>query len=139
MVAEVNKGKWDMIRAAGASEVIDPSVEGAGRALRKSTRGGIHGVVDFVGSSASFAFGFDALAIGGKLVSVGLFGGSTQFAPAMLGLKAVSVIGSLVGNLDDMREVMKIARSGALPELPIATRPLAEVNEALSDLRQGRV
>ena len=35
-----------------------------------------------------------------------------------------------------MREVMQIARSG---EPPVATRPLAQFNEALDDLRQGRV
>ena len=81
----------------------------------------------------------NALAKAGKLVSVGLFGGSTSIAPAMISMKAVSLIGSYVGSLEEMREVMQIARTGELPELPVATRPLAELNEALDDLKKGRV
>ena len=97
------------------------------------------GAVDFVGAAASFAFAFGALRKAGQLVSVGLFGGATPISPAMIAMKAVTVTGSYVGTLDEMREVMRIARSGVLPELPTATRPLAQINEALADLRQGRV
>ena len=139
IVAEVDKAKWDFAKAAGASEVIDPTADGALRALLKSTGGGVLGAVDFVGAGSSFAFGFGALAKAGKLVSVGLFGGSTPVAPAMISMKAVSLIGSYVGSLEEMREVMQIARSGALPELPVATRPLGQLNEALDDLKKGRV
>jgi D-arabinose 1-dehydrogenase-like Zn-dependent alcohol dehydrogenase len=35
--------------------------------------------------------------------------------------------------------VMALARQGGLPELPVATRPLGEVNEALAALRGGAV
>lgn len=139
IVAEVDKAKWDVAKAAGASETIDPTADGAVRALLKSTGGGVLGAVDFVGAGSSFAFGFNTLGKGGKLVSVGLFGGATTIAPAMISMKAVSLIGSYVGSLEEMGEVMQIARSGALAELPVATRPLAELNEALDDLKNGRV
>ncbi len=139
IVAEVDRSKWDIVTAAGASAVIDPTEDGAARALQKSTSGGVQGAVDFVGAAASFAFAFGALRKAGQLVSVGLFGGATPISPAMIAMKAVTVTGSYVGTLDEMREVMRIARSGVLPELPTATRPLAQINEALADLRQGRV
>ena len=138
-MAEVDKSKWDIAKSAGASEVIDPTADGAVRALMKSTGGGVLGAVDFVGAGSSFAFGFNVLAKAGKLVSVGLFGGSTPIAPAMISMKAVSLIGSYVGSLEEMREVMEIARSGTLPELPVATRPMGQLNEALDDLKKGRV
>ena len=54
-------------------------------------------------------------------------------------MKAVTIKGSYVGSLQEMREMMDIARSGTLTELPVATRPLAELNDALTDLKQGRV
>ena len=139
IVAEVDKSKWDVAKAAGAVEVVDPTEAGAVRTLLKATGGGVMGAVDFVGAGASFAFGFNALAKAGKLVSVGLFGGSTPIAPAMISMKAVSLIGSYVGSLEEMRELMAIARSGGLPDLPVATRPLNQLNEALADLKQGRV
>jgi D-arabinose 1-dehydrogenase-like Zn-dependent alcohol dehydrogenase len=51
----------------------------------------------------------------------------------------VTIKGSYVGSLEEMREVMNIARNGALAELPVATRPLNQLNNALADLKQGRV
>ena len=138
IVAELDKSKWEIAREAGATEVIDPTVEGALRALLKAT-GGVAAAVDFVGAAATFAFGFGALRKAGKLVCVGLFGGSTPLVPAMVSMKAVSVIGSYVGSLQEMQELMAIARQGKLPGLPLVTHPLAHATQALDDLRGGRV
>jgi D-arabinose 1-dehydrogenase-like Zn-dependent alcohol dehydrogenase len=38
-----------------------------------------------------------------------------------------------------MSETMTLARAGNLPALPVTTRPLAEVNEALAALQGGAV
>jgi D-arabinose 1-dehydrogenase-like Zn-dependent alcohol dehydrogenase len=130
IVAEVDKSKWDLAKAAGAAECIDPT---------EATGGGVQAVIDFVGAGSSFAFGFNALGKAGTLVSVGLFGGATPIAPAMISMKAVTIKGSYVGSLQEMREIMDIARGGALTELPVATRPLNQLNDALADLKQGRV
>lgn len=139
IVAEPDKSKWELARAAGASDVIDPSAEGAAKALMKATGGGAAAVVDFVGSGTSFAFGFGALRKGGRMVCVGLLGGATPIVPAMVSLKAVSVIGSYVGSLQELREVIALGASGELPALPVVLRPLAETNAAMEDLRAGRV
>ena len=139
IVAEVDKSKWELARAAGAGEVIDPTAEGAQRALVKATGGGVAVAVDFVGAAATFAFGFSALRKAGKLISVGLFGGSTPVAPAMVAMKAVTVSGSYVGSLREMRELMQTARSGALPPLPVVARPLQDAFEALTELKEGRI
>lgn len=138
LVAEVDRSKWPLAQAAGASECLDPQDSAATRAFMKAS-GGAAAVIDFVGSADTFAFGLGALRKGGRLISVGLFGGSTAVMPAMLPLRAVSITGSYVGSLAEMGELMALARQGALPELPVHTRPLAEVNEALADLRAGRV
>jgi D-arabinose 1-dehydrogenase-like Zn-dependent alcohol dehydrogenase len=139
IVAEVDRGKWDVARGAGAGEVIDPTADGAGKALVKSSGGGVAAAIDFVGAGTTFAFGFGALRKGGRLVCVGLFGGSTTIVPVMVSMKAVRVIGSYVGSLAEMRELMALARGGTLPNLPIATHPLAQVGALLDDLRGGRV
>ena len=138
IVAEIDHGKWDMAREAGAREVIDPNAEGASRALVKAT-GGAAAVIDFVGAGSSFAFGFGLLRKGGKLVCVGLLGGSTTLVPAMVSMKAVSILGSYVGSLDEMRELMALAATGVLPDMPVTARPLAQATQALDDLRAGRV
>ncbi|MFM8609319.1 MAG: alcohol dehydrogenase, partial [Burkholderiaceae bacterium] len=67
------------------------------------------------------------------------FGGAAPITPAMISMKAVSVEGSYVGSLQEMQELMEIARSGVLPELPLGTLPLASATQALEDLRAGRI
>ena len=138
VVAEIDRGKWDLARAAGAADCLDPGDAVAAKAFMKAT-GGAAAVIDFVGAAATFSYGLAALRKGGKLVSVGLFGGSAPVMTATLPLRAVTITGSYVGSLAEMGEMMALARQGGLPGMPVTTRPLAEVNEALADLRSGAV
>jgi alcohol dehydrogenase/propanol-preferring alcohol dehydrogenase len=138
IVVELDKSKWDIAREAGAGELIDPTADGALKALMKAT-GGVAAAIDFVGAAATFNFGFNALRKAGKLVCVGLFGGSTPVVPAMVSMKAVSVIGSYVGSLAEMQELMAIAKSGRLPNLPLTSQPLSTATDALADLRAGKI
>ena len=138
IVVELDHSKWDVAREAGAGELIDPSAEGALKALLKAT-GGVAAAVDFVGAASSFNFGFGALRKAGKLICVGLFGGSTPIVPAIVSMKAVSVNGSYVGSLLEMQELMAIAKTGTLPDLPVGTQPLASATQALENLRAGRI
>jgi len=138
-VVELDQSKWDTAREAGAGELIDPNAEGALKNLIKATGGGVAAAIDFVGAPATFNFGFGALRKAGKLVCVGLFGGATPITPAMISMKAVSVEGSYVGSLQEMQELMAIARTGVLPDLPLSTLPLDQATRALEDLRAGRI
>ena len=95
IVADIDHSKWDLARDAGAEDVIDPADPAAARALMKATGGGVLAVLDFVGSGKSFSFGLSVLGKAGTLVLVGLLGGSTTLSPAMLPLKAVTIIGSM--------------------------------------------
>ena len=139
IVADVDRSKWDLALEAGAADTIDPKEDGVARALAKRTGGGVAAAVDFVGSQGSFTFALGALAKGGKLISVGLFGGSAKVAPAMIAMKAVTIAGSYVGSREEMREALEIARRGNVKPLAVSERPLADVGDALADLRDGRV
>ena len=138
VVAEIDRGKWDLAREAGAADCLDPNDAAATKAFMKAT-GGAAAAIDFVGAAATFSYGLAALRKGGKLVSVGLFGGSAPVMTAMLPLRAVTITGSYVGSLAEMGEMMALARQGGLPAMPVTTRPLAEVNEALAALRSGAI
>lgn len=139
IVAEPDQGKWELARAAGAREVLDPGADGALKALLKATGGGAAVVVDFVGSGASFDFGFAALRKAGRMVCVGLMGGASTIVPAMVSLKALTVTGSYVGSLQELQELMALGRSGELPALPVSLRPLSDAAQALEELRMGKV
>lgn len=138
IVVEVDRNKWDIARLAGAGELVDPAADGAMKKLLKST-GGAAAVIDFVGAGSSFAFGFGVLRKAGRLVSVGLLGGATPIVPAMVAMKAVSIIGSYVGSLSELHELLTIAQSGVLPDLPLVLQPLSTATQALDALRAGRV
>lgn len=137
IVADIDQAKWPLAVEAGATRAIDPSDPDAGKALMKATGGGVDAVVDFVGTGESFAFGFNALRKGGKLVSVGLIGGSTPITPAIIVFKAVTIMGSMVGTCGELRELLEIAQKGVLPPLPVHTLPLDAVNDVISKLHEG--
>jgi D-arabinose 1-dehydrogenase-like Zn-dependent alcohol dehydrogenase len=138
VVAEIDRGKWDLARDAGAADCLDPTDAAATKAFMKAS-GGAAAAIDFVGAAATFSYGLAALRKGGKLVCVGLFGGSAPVTTAMLPLRAVTITGSYVGSLAEMAELMALARKGGLPAMPVTPRPLAEVNEALEALGSGAI
>ena len=139
IVADIDQSKWAAAKAAGAKETIDPGNADTMKALLRATGGGPVAVIDFVGAAASFTFGFNALRKGGRLIVVGLFGGAASLPVPMIPLKNATIMGSYVGNLADMAEMMALAKSGKVPALPVAKRPLAEVGEVLAALRGGKI
>ena len=139
IVADIDQSKWQAAKAAGAKETIDPGNGDAVRGLMRATGGGPVAAIDFVGAAASFTFGFNAIRKGGRLIVVGLFGGAASLPVPLIPLKNATVMGSYVGTLGDMAEMMALARSGRVPALPVATRPLAEVGEVLAALKAGKI
>lgn len=139
IVADIDRAKWDAARAAGARETIDPADADAARTLMRATNGGPVAVIDFVGAAASFSFGFNVVRKGGRVIVVGLFGGAAELPVPMIPLKNATIMGSYVGNLVDMAELMVLAKSGRVPALPVAVRPLGEVDAVLGELAKGRI
>ena len=101
--------------------------------------GGLSAAIDFVGSEKSVAFGLSLLRKGGKLMVVGLFGGSMPLSLATLPLRAVSLVGVYTGTLPEFRELMALAREGKVRPAPIETRPLDQAQQSMDDLRAGRI
>jgi alcohol dehydrogenase/propanol-preferring alcohol dehydrogenase len=122
---------------AGAAAAFDPA-EG-GPALGRLAEGRLGAALDFVGSEATAKLATGALRKGGRYIVVGLYGGELRLALPFIPMLALSVIGSYVGTLDEMKGLLTLARDGRLPPIPIAHRPLREVNAALDDLKAGRV
>ena len=139
IAADIDPDKRQAALDAGASAVIDAADPGALKETRKICDGGPQAAIDFVGSAQSARFGFDSLRRGGSLVIVGLYGGKLNVPVPLFPLRTVNVLSSFVGTLDQMRELMELAKSGRLDPPRVQTRPLAEVNEAFADLRAGRV
>jgi D-arabinose 1-dehydrogenase-like Zn-dependent alcohol dehydrogenase len=138
IAADIDDGRLEAARKAGARATYNTREPGAAKKLVADT-GGAYAVVDFVGSEASFAFANTATRKGGRIVIVGLFGGSMSMPLPMFPLRALSIIGSYVGSLAEAEEMMAIVRAGKVDPIPFATRPLAQAGQTLEDLKAGKI
>ena len=139
IVVDIDPVKREAARRAGAQAVIDGNAADAAKAIIEATKGGAWAVIDLVGASRTVQLGIDTLVKGGKIIVVGLFGGDITVPTPSLPLRAMTIQGSYVGSLTEMAELLDLVRRKGAPDLPVATRPLAAVNDALKDLKTGKV
>jgi 2-desacetyl-2-hydroxyethyl bacteriochlorophyllide A dehydrogenase len=138
VVVDIDPRKRDAAMQAGATAVVDGNAPDAARQLVKLGNGA-WSVIDLVGSSSTVRLGVDSLAKGGKLIVVGLFGGDITISTPLLPMKALTLQGSYVGSLAEMKELLALVKRTGLPAQPVGTRPFADADAALSELRAGRV
>ena len=140
IVVDIDPAKREAAMKAGAQAVVDGAAPDAAKQIRAMTNGGAWAAIDLVGAAATARLGVDGLiGKGGKLIIVGLFGGDITISTPTFPLRAMTVQGSYVGSLPEMAELLDLVRHKGIPSVPLATRPLAEVNAALNDLRAGKV
>jgi propanol-preferring alcohol dehydrogenase len=139
VVVDIDEQRRKAALEAGAVAAVDGAAPDALAQINKALGGPCWAAVDLVGSPQTAALGFDALGKGGKLVMVGLFGGASPWSLPLIPMKAAAVMGSYTGNLAETRELLDLVRTGAIPPIPIRTRPLREATETLEDLKAGRV
>jgi len=138
-VADIDPEKRQLGLDAGAAAAFDPADRAQFKELMRLTGGGVNAAIDFVGAESSAKFGVNVLAKGGKLVIVGLFGGTFTLPVPMFPIKAIAVEGTFVGSLAEMNELLALAKAGKLQTLKLDERPMKEANSALMDLKNGHV
>jgi D-arabinose 1-dehydrogenase-like Zn-dependent alcohol dehydrogenase len=139
IVVDIDPGKRDGARKAGAAMTIDGAETDAAQQIINATKGGAWAVIDLVGSSATARLGIDCLIKGGKYIIVGLYGGDIALSLPPIPMRAITIQGSYVGSLPEMRELIDLVRRTGLPPVPVATRPLGDVNKVMNDLRAGKI
>jgi D-arabinose 1-dehydrogenase-like Zn-dependent alcohol dehydrogenase len=139
LTADVDGTKRAAARQVGAHDTIDNGEADAVAKVLEMTGGGVAATIDFVGRPETSRFGVDCLRKGGVQVQVGLYGEKASVPLPFFPLKMISMLGSYVGNLREMRELMELVKDGRVPPIPIETRPLEAANSALDDLVAGNV
>lgn len=139
IVVDISAEKRQAALAAGASQVVDGAGQGVAARIIAAAGGPLGAIIDLVNGSASAAAAFDALRKGGKLVQVGLFGGELRLPLPLMAMRALTVQGSYVGTVKDLRDLVRLAQAGGLPALPISEVPMRDADAALTRLRDGRV
>jgi propanol-preferring alcohol dehydrogenase len=139
IMVDIDPAKREAAKAAGAKLAIDGKAPDALDQVRAATSGGAWAVIDFVGAGPTVKLGVDATIKGGKVIVVGLFGGDVTIPTPIFPMKAMTVQGSYVGSLPEMAGLLALVKAKGAPDVPVATRPLDQVNAALNDLRDGKV
>jgi propanol-preferring alcohol dehydrogenase len=139
IMVDIDPLKREAARQAGAAAVVDGGAPDAAQQIIDITKGGAWAVIDVVGSSASARVGYDSLSKGGKYIIVGLFGGELTVSLPPIPMRALTIQGSYVGSLPEMKELMELVRRTGLPPVPVATRPLSDVNAVMDQLRAGKI
>ena len=98
---------------------------------------GIAAAIDFVGSPATAALGIGALRKGGRYVICGLYGGELVHPLPPIAQRAIGIVGSYVGSLEELKEVVALAKQRKIRRA--GPDPPGGRSGALDDLKAGRV
>jgi D-arabinose 1-dehydrogenase-like Zn-dependent alcohol dehydrogenase len=139
IACDVDEGKLAVAREFGAKLTLDTRGPDAVQKLQGLAKGSLGGVIDLVGMPATTQLGLAALRKGGRYVLVGLFGGELSHPLPPFALRAIGIVGSYVGNLQELRQVVALAKRKKLKKMPLSTRPANEVNAILEELKAAKV
>jgi D-arabinose 1-dehydrogenase-like Zn-dependent alcohol dehydrogenase len=139
VVVDIDAQKRDAALAAGALAVIDAKEPDAAQQIMTATQGGARAVLDLVGATATVTLAIAASARGGHIVICGLMGGDITLPLPVIPMRPLTLQGSYVGSLDELRELVSLVRRTRMAPIPVTRRPMEQVNEAMQDLVHGRV
>jgi alcohol dehydrogenase, propanol-preferring len=136
---DIAEDKLAAAQKVGAAKTVNASGAAAAARIVAAAGGPVEAVIDLVNASNTAGVAFETLRKGGKLVQVGLFGGELTLPLPIMAIRSLTVRGSYVGNVKDLRELVEMAQDGRLETLPVAIVPQRNANEALMRLRDGKV
>jgi len=133
---DISDEKLALAKSLGASTVLNTASTDVVKELRG--KGGVH--VALVTSSAKVAYSmaFYCVRPTGILLSVGLPADDICFPPILMAAGEVRIQASAVGTRQDLREILAMAAAGKV-RCQVATRPLAQANDVLEELRRGQI
>lgn len=140
IVADIDEKKRKLALENGACAAIDPREKEARKQVMDLTGGtGVGAAIDFVGAESSAQFGWRALGRGGRLIVVGLFGGTFSVPMPMFAFTGNQITGSVTGTPAEMKEMMDLVTAGKAEPVPIIKRKLDEADATLQELRKGLI
>jgi D-arabinose 1-dehydrogenase-like Zn-dependent alcohol dehydrogenase len=139
VAVDIDARKLAAAEKSGAAATLDGTRNDAAQKLKEITSGYLYGATDFVGLKETAELALGALRKGGRLILVGLYGGEVPLSLGSLILRALTVQGSHLGSVSELREVVGLARQGKLQPIPIERRPLSQVSRTLDELKAGTI
>jgi propanol-preferring alcohol dehydrogenase len=137
IAVDVTDAKLDMAKRLGASHVVNAAKADPAEEIQRL--GGAHTVVATAASPKAIESAFWSLRRNGRLVIVGLPADNDITVPVFQTvLGAISIVGSIVGTRQDLREVFEIHAAGRT-RIVRESRRLDDVNASIDDVLSGEV
>ncbi len=133
--SDVSESKLRLAEKMGAHHVVDARKDPVAQVMALTQKRGADIVIDLVGNDQTLANGMKMLHKGGSLVIVG-YGGTLNLRAIDMIFAEMSVLGSLVGNWDELRELIELTRQGKIRVITKKGK-LDEVNDFLQQLKKG--
>ena len=129
--------KLELARELGAEFTVNAAKEDPVEAIQRL--GGANQAIALAVSPRAFEQAYGSLRRGGTLVFVALPADNEVTLPIFeTVLNGITIVGSIVGTRNDLREVFQLHRHGRTKVIR-ETRKLDQVNEAIADVEAGRV
>lgn len=133
-------------RALGATDLFDPMSGDVAAHAHELTGVGVDYAFETAGRADLVTAGFNATRNGGTIVAVGAppIDQSITLEPAALfTISGKRLLGCVLGGVNSLREIPRLValwQAGRLDLEKLITRrrPLSEINDAMTDLREGR-
>ena len=137
IAVDVVDAKLEMAKELGASHVVNAANEDAAEAIQRL--GGAHAIVSTAATPKAIESAFQSLRRNGRLVLVGLPADNDITVPVFQTvLGGISIVGSIVGTRQDLREVFDLHAAGKT-KVVRETRMLADVNDCFDEVLSGEV
>ncbi|BCJ86898.1 NAD(P)-dependent alcohol dehydrogenase [Effusibacillus dendaii] len=132
-----NKDRLNMALDLGAVHAVEANDRAVSQVLSLTAEQGADIIIDFVGTDQTHAESLQMLRKGGTYFVVG-YGGTVKVPSLNLINNEISIVGSLVGNYNDLYQLMELHARGKVI-LHSAKYALDEANDILKLLHDGKI
>ena len=134
---DIDDEKLKAAKENGADNIINSKKEDPIKAVKELTDNlGADAVIDFVNASKTVETDMQLLRRRARLVLVGLFGGELKVNLVSIPTGAYKIIGSYTGSINDLIELVSLAKRGIIKPIISNRFKLDQATEALTMLKK---
>ncbi len=135
-----DNNKLKAAKENGADNIINSQKEDPVKAVMELTeKMGADAVIDFVNASSTVETDINFLRRRAKLILVGLFGGELKLNLITMPTRSYKLIGSYTGSMNDLIELVSLAKRGIIKPIISNKFRLDEATKALRMLKNGKI
>jgi propanol-preferring alcohol dehydrogenase len=137
---DIDDSKLQAAKQNGADFIVNSKKEDPIKAVMELTEKlGADAVIDFVNAGKTVETDMQILRRRARVVLVGLFGGALQLNLVTIPTRAYKIIGSYTGSMNDLVELVSLAKRGVIKPIISNKFKLNEATEALTMLKAGKI